>query len=519
MKKITLLIALIVSGVASAQVTYTSADFTSAGEEYTVSKASGFFGMNFASTGANHNWNFSELEADSQSTFGYQNPNNAGYKLSWCLSHFYIFTCNSQFNNNFKLATVLTDGFELMDYGVSNIVEHANVSSSAYENKMRGLTATISGISVPMTVDYDDPDEIYEFPMNYNDSYTTTGMFNLDLNSLGVAFQYTLETERTNTVQGWGSLTTPMGTFPNVLKLKTVLQKTETIVYEGIELPIPTTTVSYQWFSKDYGIPVLQADGMELFGFFIPVSVTYLDEQQCLTPDASFTFLPVADYNPETQVGTVSFNNLSTNYTGATWDFGDGQTSTSAIASHDYSCPGTYNVTLTVSNDICSPGSSDTFTLPVVVTDSQNAFTTNVTLEGSILTAERDLAGTTYQWVDCDNGNALMVGETGQSFMATADGNYACILTTNGCESLSACTNVTLLNTNQNSIGSIRLYPNPTTGLLQLSGNLAVKNVQVYNTLGMLVADKLDISGQSAGIYFVKVTTEEGSFIRKVIKE
>ena len=131
MKKFTLFGALLASFASFAQITYESSDFTTAGQEYNVSKASGFFGMNFAATGANHSWDYSGLDADSQSTAGFQNPNNAGYKLSWCLSHFYIFNCNSQFNNNFKLASVLLDGFELMDYGVSNIVEHANVNSSA----------------------------------------------------------------------------------------------------------------------------------------------------------------------------------------------------------------------------------------------------------------------------------------------------------------------------------------------------------------------------------------------------
>jgi len=35
----------------------------------------------------------------------------------------------------------------------------------------------------------------------------------------------------------------------------------------------------------------------------------------------------------------------------------------------------------------------------------------------------------------------------------------------------------------------------------------------------MLVNDKMDISGQASGIYFVKITTDEGSFVRKVVKE
>lgn len=520
MKKITFLSFMILSLTASGQITYTSADFATAGEEFTMSKASNFIGMNFAATGANHNWNYATLQANSQSTASWQNPNGAGYKVSWCLSHFYLFNCNSQFNSNFTHSSVLSDGFELMDYGVSNIVEHSRANTAGFSNRMRGLTATISGISIPLTIDYDNPDEIYQFPMTYNSNYTTTGEFNFDLTNLGMAFSYKLETERNNSVQGWGSLTTPMGTFPNVLKLKSVIRKTETFVYEGISIPIPTTTVSYQWFSKDHGMPVLQAEGMEVLGFFIPISVSYLDEQQCLTPEALFAYLPTADYNPETQSATVAFNNLSSNYSAVSWDFGDGQTSNAATPSHDYACPGTHEVTLTITNTACQPATTDTFVLPVVVTDSQNALTTAVTVSENGLSADRDLAGTTYQWVDCNNGNALISGETNQAFLPTTSGSYACMLTTNGCESLSDCTTISLLGMNQFNHNQIRLYPNPTTGVLQWNSNgLTVKKVTIYNTLGMKVSDQLDLSGQASGMYFVEITTPEGAFVKKVVKE
>ena len=684
MKKITFLSAILLAFTANAQVTYTSGNFASAGEEFNVSKASGFAGMNFAATGANQNWNFAALQADSQATAGWQNPNGAGYKLSWCLSHFYIFTCNSQFNNNFTHSALMTDGFELMDYGVANIVEHSRANAAGFENRMRGLTATISGISIPMTVEYDDPDELYRFPMVYNDSYTSTGHLNLDLNNLGMPFSYTLATERTNIVQGWGSLTTPMGTFANVLKLKTKLEKTETYSYNGITIPIPSTTVSYQWFSPDYGIPVLQADGFEVFGIFIPLNVSYIDEQQCLAADANFAYLPIGNYDPDSQSATVPFVNTSTNYSSVSWDFGDGGTSIEANPSHVYNCPGTHQVTLTVTNNACSPNTTDTFTLPVIVTDTQNALTSSISVTATGLSADRDLSGTTYQWLDCDNGNAEIDGANTQTFIPTASGNYACRIDTNGCESISACTAFTLclaataefsavdtadydpatmsatvafsnLSENYSEIswdfgdgstsieenpthaytcpgsydvsltatnggcapnssatfilpvvitdsqdamttsvtvsemgisadrnlpgttyqwvdcdngnavilgeesqlfvpsmsgnyaciintdgcegistctpfsvlatsrfdkGQFDLYPNPTTGILHMSNNaLTIKNIAVYNSIGMLVGTDLDLSGKATGIYFVRIISDEGTYLRKIVKQ
>ena len=50
---------------------------------------------------------------------------------------------------------------------------------------------------------------------------------------------------------------------------------------------------------------------------------------------------------------------------------------------------------------------------------------------GTQLTAEQN--GAIYQWLDCDNNYAVISGETNQVFTATASGNYAVEITTQGC--------------------------------------------------------------------------------------
>lgn len=521
MRKTTLLTVLLISLTASAQITYDSSDYALAGEAITISKASiGIF--NFAVTGENHEWDYSGLTADSQSTFTYGNPNDSGYKLAWCFSHGYLFNCNSQFNNNFNLSLPVSDGFEVQDYGITNMIEHSKLSATALESKMVGMNIGFGALALPMAVDYESPDVIYQFPMNYGDTYTSNAAFSVDFNLGGLGFDvvYGAEITRTNTVQGWGSLVTPFMTFPNVLKMKTVVQRVDHITLSGIEIPIPSTTVSYKWFDKNYGQPVLQADGTEFFGIFIPTSVTYIDGQQCLPPSAQFNLIPFGtDYNPETQSATVGFANLSTNFDSVSWDFGDGGTSTDINPSHSFACPGTHEVTLTINNNFCQPSESSTVTVPIEITDSQNAFTTQVTVAEYVLTADRDLAGTTYQWMDCDT-NLPIEGETAQSFTAVASGNYSCVLTTNGCESTSDCITVEVLQTNGFNLSRpLALYPNPTSGKLELSRPVIVNKVEIFNALGMLVADELDLTQQSSGIYMVRIVTNEGVFIKKIIRE
>ncbi len=521
MKKITLL-ALLCSAIGTAQITYEAADYAAAGEEIILSKASplGFF--NFAATGQNFHWDFSSLSANSQSTFSYENPNNAGYKISWCFSNGYLFNCNSQFNNNFTHASLVTEGFDGEQFGITNVVEHSRLNSSALEARMVGMTMGFGGLGLPVAVDYNAPDVIYQFPLAYGNTHTSNASFNVDLPEVsGFTVQYDASITRTNTVQGWGSLETPFMTFANVLKVKTVVQREDTFTVNGIGIPVPTTTVSYKWFDKNYGLPVLQADGMELFGIFIPTSITYVDGQQCLAPLAQFSLIPFGtDFNPETQSATVGFSNLSTNFDSVSWDFGDEGTSADINASHTFTCPGTYNVTLSIQNGFCNPLQTDAITVPIEITDTQNAFTTGVTVADATLTADRSLPGTTYQWVDCDNGNAPIEGQTGQSFTATVSGNYACMLTTNGCESMTECTTLNVLQNDTFSAQSqLRLYPNPTTGALQLSGDVLVKKVEIYNALGMLVSTELDLTRQPSGVYIVRITTNDASFSRKVVRQ
>src|SRR5680860_377603 len=62
----------------------------------------------------------------------------------------------------------------------------------------------------------------------------------------------------------------------------------------------------------------------------------------------------------------------------------------------------------------------------------------NVTQSGSLLTA--DQSGATYQWLDCNDNNAIIGGETNQSYKPTPiTGNYAVEVTLSGCVDTSLC--------------------------------------------------------------------------------
>ncbi len=81
---------------------------------------------------------------------------------------------------------------------------------------------------------------------------------------------------------------------------------------------------------------------------------------------------------------------------------------------------------------------------------------------------------------------------------------------------------------NENELSSFAtLHPNPTTSQVTITGQ-NLKTAEVFNTLGQHVATAMgdgerltvDLCGQPAGIYFVKITDKGGrKCVRKVVKE
>ncbi|UPT71353.1 MAG: T9SS type A sorting domain-containing protein [Flavobacterium sp. JAD_PAG50586_2] len=74
---------------------------------------------------------------------------------------------------------------------------------------------------------------------------------------------------------------------------------------------------------------------------------------------------------------------------------------------------------------------------------------------------------------------------------------------------------------------SIAIYPNPTKGLINIECNNTIKSVQLYDAQGRILQTNvvneahasIDISTQSNGIYFIKIISDKGIKVQKIVRE
>ena len=83
------------------------------------------------------------------------------------------------------------------------------------------------------------------------------------------------------------------------------------------------------------------------------------------------------------------------------------------------------------------------------------------------------------------------------------------------------------LSVNDVLASEFKIYPNPAKNYLNIeSKNIAISSVEMYNIIGKkvisennLVNSKLNVSSLSTGIYLLKVNSDAGSLVKKIVVE
>ncbi len=180
-----------------------------------------------------------------------------------------------------------------------------------------------------------------------------------------------------------------------------------------------------------------------------------------------------------------------------------------------YTASGAYTEVLTN-----SAGCDSTITLNLTITNSPVATATD-NGDASITAS----TGTSYQWIDCSN-NSEIAGETGQTFEATVNGDYAVIVTTGGCSDTSACVTIDYIGLEELVLAGISVHPNPTNGdvviTMKNSTEATIEIVdakgKLLNTLNVVNGEKVSLANYEMGVYYLRIVTDKGSYIAPVMK-
>lgn len=159
----------------------------------------------------------------------------------------------------------------------------------------------------------------------------------------------------------------------------------------------------------------------------------------------------------------------------------------------------------------------------VTTTISVTSVNTSASLNGIVLTAAAN--GATYQWINCAN-NQPIAGETNQSYTATANGNYAVVVTENNCSDTSTCISILIIGLEEQSIEELSAYPNPTNGKIRIEATATLEGVNwlLTDISGKTVLSgtfsentpELDLSTFMKGIYLLQ---PEGHQSIHIVKE
>lgn len=271
------------------QITLTVSDFSDGGDAVWMSTTVDPT-IDFSSTGANYTWDFSGLSYQDQEYRAYSNMSAASTLVNVV---FGFFASPEYQATNFISSTAIPldqiGGF--LPVNLSDVNQFSKNSSSGITSV--GFSLTVEGNEVPFKSD--TIETRYALPMNYGDAYTSRGYSNLDMNPFynGIWRQHR---KRTSNVDGWGSITTPFGTF-DALRIDHFIEESDSIYMEAfgtgfwIPLPIPDTH-EYEWWTNGEKEPILRITTSDIAGMETVTAIEYRDDYHGV--DASIDELDIS---------------------------------------------------------------------------------------------------------------------------------------------------------------------------------------------------------------------------------
>ena len=251
-----------------AQITITTEDLPSAGDTVRYSQVFGpsFDDLELDNTGADVNWDYAWLEVFTQDVDTFLQVGDAPFLYQFFFNNAFLYP--DSYSN---LATKTPD-FAFGDFSLEDPYTFYNNDEDSY--RATGFGVTVTGL--PISVPNDGNELLYAYPMEYGNTFSSDFETTLEVPGL---FTWVQTGTRSAEVDGWGTLTTPFGTF-DVLRQVALREASDSTYIDLIELgtSIPRLPEHvYSWVAEGMQAPVLEITTQEIFGTETVTAIRYQD--------------------------------------------------------------------------------------------------------------------------------------------------------------------------------------------------------------------------------------------------
>jgi hypothetical protein len=282
--------------VVEAQISIDQSDMPSIDDTVRISTGLNLDFIDYTQSGEDYDWDFSQLTPIHQRVDTFQDP--------WAMALIY----KLYFGLFSNLAVRAAENLPIPGFPFSDMYNFYDKSSGDFRTV--GIGVSISGIAVPFK--YDSPDLIYDFPLTYQDNWSSQAYFAEGIPGIGYL---KMSKTHSDTVDGWGTLTTPYGTF-DVLRIKSEIVENDSLYLDslGMGLPVNRNYTVYQWVGKGQKLPLLQITS-SLAGLI----VDYVDSARVIVEGINQTEI-VKDNeinifpNPAKDIVNISFDMRQTSH-------------------------------------------------------------------------------------------------------------------------------------------------------------------------------------------------------------
>lgn len=283
----------------SAQITITNADMPDAGDSVRVSYALTLGPVDHTLTDTNYIWDFSFLTPSAQERIEFIAPT--------------AFPFN--FLSDMGVVNQSPDSIPGAGELPTNFSDYYKGSSSGFRQVGSSFDyAPIGSFSIPII--YSSPDYIYRFPMGYGNVDSCDASYGFNIPGIGYIGQ---DRHRVNTIDGWGTLITPLDTY-QVVRIRSVVNATDTISLDtaqqtGYAIQRPTG-IQYKWLAPGMKLPVLEIDCQVIMNTEIVTGIIYQDTLrdslwQVNVPNTNTSAPGIVVYpNPADDVVNIQHSNL-----------------------------------------------------------------------------------------------------------------------------------------------------------------------------------------------------------------